>query len=75
MIVPNHYEVNVARLEKKALDSCERYYHFFSIEIRDTWPKESVDEKFDIITKAFPSPEYKCTLTRVECHGIIEKEI
>ncbi len=75
MMVPNNYEVNIARREKRALESTARYYHFLHIEIRDTYPEESVYEKFDIITKAFPSPEYKCTLMKVECHGTVEKEV
>ena len=75
MMIQNHYEVNVARREKKALCPEEKYYHFVRIEINETWPRESVEEKFDIITKAFPAPEYKCILMKVECSGHIEREV
>lgn len=75
MMIQDHYEVNVARKEKHSYDTEERYYHFFRVEIEQTYPKESVDEKFDIITKAFPSPEYKCTLTKIECRGHQEREV
>ncbi len=75
MMIPDNYEVNVARKEKKQFDSEERYYHLFRIDIDETYPNEKIDEKFDLITKAFPAPEYKCTLTRVECRGHQEREV
>ena len=77
MMIQDHYEVNVARKESgdKFIDGVERYRHFCRIEINTTYPKEEVEEKFEIITEKFPAPEYKCTLTRVECRGIIEKEV
>ena len=75
MMIPDHYEVNVAKKEKKQFDTEERYYHFCRIEIDHVYPKEDVAAKFDVITKAFPAPEYKCTLTRVECRGHQEREV
>ena len=66
MMVPEHYEVNIARKEKHALEEEEHYYHFFKIEINEVWPQEKIDEKWEAIIKAFPSPEYKCTLMRVK---------
>ena len=75
MMIPDNYEVNVARKEKKQFDTEERYYHLFRIDINETYPNEKIDEKFDLITKAFPAPEYKCTLTRVECRGYQEREV
>lgn len=73
MMVPEHYEVNVARKEKRALEKEEHYYHFCRIEINEILPS-IIEERWDVIIKAFPSPQYKCSLIRVKCHGETEKE-
>lgn len=74
MMIPDHYEINVARREYNPFNDEERYVHFCRIEIKETYPETLIEKKWDIITKAFPMPDYKCTLTKVECRGRVEKE-
>ena len=74
MMIQDHYEVNIARREKRMFDNVERYYHYCRVEITDPNQK-AAEEKFDVITKAFPAPEYKCTLSFVECRGHQLKEV
>lgn len=68
-MIEDHYEINVARKERKYIDDKEeKYYHFCKIEIGEII-EENVMEKYRIICEKFRAPEYKCTLTKVICRG------
>ena len=67
MMIPSNYKINVAKLQKKPLEPVLRYYHYCRIELGDTSELDAVD-KLHQLRKFFP-PEFKLTLSRVECGG------
>ena len=63
-MIEDHYEINVAILKNN------KWTHFCKI-ILNTIIKKEVLEKYKEISKLFPINEYKLTLSKVECRGII----
>lgn len=64
MMIESHYYLNVAKAE----DHKTHYRYYCRIKIVEIIPEDAIKRARDI-SERFPSPEFKVTLTRVECVG------
>ena len=68
MMIPNNYEINVARMEKD-YTGYECYRHYCRIELSDTFEEEAI-EKFVKLNQMFQADgDYHLSLTKVTCRG------
>lgn len=68
MMIPDNYEINVARMEKDYTGD-ERYRHYCRIQLDDSFEKDAI-EKFNELNQMFQvNGDYHLSLTKVTCRG------
>ncbi len=68
--IESNYEVNVARKVdgSKFQDGKARRMHFCKVELGSMLP-QAADEKFTVLCKQFPAPEFTLQMTYWKCRG------
>lgn len=68
VMIPSNYEVNIAKAAGVLWNGDTRWVHFAKVELGQDF-EENARVKFEELCIRFPSPEWRLTLSRVECFG------
>ena len=63
-MMQDHYEINVSKARGLNYQGEPHYVHFFATHERSCVTAEAMREVHAEIVKAFPSPEFKVTVTK-----------